>query len=123
FEVPDRDDADPMRREAAQQASLPSDQPALTFGCGDVDDALPGGGLYAGLHELQPQAYEDWPAALACALALAGRRSHAATAPILLCLQKHAARELGQLYALGLGGFGLTSRQILVVETDRQADT
>lgn len=112
---------------------------ALTFGCEVVDGVLPGGGLDAGLHEMKPQAYGDWPAAVACALALAGRRSapssarhgHSrpsrssapSSAPILFCLQARSTREMGQLYAPGLEALGLAMERIILVETAREADT
>jgi protein ImuA len=102
---------------------------AWTFGAPDIDRLLPDRGLRAaGLHEVKPAAYGDWPAALALGLMLAVRRldaieaANSAKVSVLWCWTAARARDLGRLYAPGLSALGLQPGSILVVEAGNETD-
>lgn len=108
--------------------------PAIPLGLETIDGALPAGGLEAhGLHEIRPASVRDRPAALAFALALAGRHADrlAELAPagsrggrrgVLWAAQSRGAHETGRLYGPGLFRLGLPPDSVLAIEARRGAD-
>ena len=81
----------------------------------------------AGLHEIKAEAYRDYPAALAFALAAIAEQAATPAAErtlVLWCLTREAAREWGRPYGPGLLALGIDPALFLVVEgrgTDRAA--
>jgi len=102
---------------------------AWTLGASTFDACLPGGCLDpAGLIELKPAAYGDWPVTLMFAACLAVRRQHAASAhrkasaPLLWCTTSHFRAEHGGLYGPGLMHLGLSPESLILVDAPREAD-
>jgi len=91
--------------------------PVLSFGIPSLDTAL-GGGLAAGLHEISPRTAIHFGAATGLALALAIRSN----AEVLWIQQDFAGLEGGRLYGPGLGLFGLSLRQLLLLRVPRALD-
>src|SRR5262249_49842647 len=93
-----------LRSQATQGTGLTSAIPLLS--------KLQSGGL----HEIKPEAYGDWPAALAFTLAVIAQQ---ATGPakrlVLWCLTKKAAAEWGHPYGPGLIASGLDPTLTLIV--------
>ena len=90
---------------AAQRASF-----SRTF-----DSALGGGLAEDGLHEIAPAAPADGPAAMAFALALAGRFLDRRPASALLIGESFASLEAGALYGPGLVAHGLPLHRLVFV--------
>jgi protein ImuA len=89
-----------------------------TLGLAEVDRHLPEAGLArAGLHDISPAAYGDFPAACGFALALAARRLADAQErrPLLWCRLETEVREYGRSYGYGLARLGLPRSRFLTV--------
>jgi protein ImuA len=119
----------PVQALPSSSFSVRHDRSAWTLGISQVDDFLPTRGLkIAGVHEVKPRAYGDWPAALGFAAMLSVRRldqfrKHGQDSGIVLwCWTRARAHDLGQLYAPGLQRLGLSPRSFVLVETDNEAD-
>ncbi|MEC9368973.1 MAG: hypothetical protein VX871_09825 [Pseudomonadota bacterium] len=96
-----------------------------TFGARPVDAALPGGRLAtSGLHDIRPAAHGDGPAALAFALALAGRRlsMHGASPLLFWGFTAASAHETGAPHGPGLIRFGVDPAHVLMAEVRRARD-
>ena len=80
-----------------------------------------------GLHEIRAEAYRDYPAALAFALAAIAEQASPPIAErelVLWCLTNAAAREWGRPYGPGLLALGIDPALFLMIEasgTDRSA--
>ena len=91
----------------------------------------------AGVHEIKPaglvDSYSDngspgdwasaWAAARSLALAMIARRRQIIRGPVLWCMSRRAGTEHGRLYSHGLGQFGLTPADVLLVETGNPQET
>lgn len=91
---------------------------AWTFGLPEIDRHLPDSGLMrTALHDIAPEAYGDFPAASAFALALASRlfASAAEHRPMLWCRLESERREYGQSYGHGLEDLGLPRERFLTL--------
>jgi protein ImuA len=77
-----------------------------------------------GLHEIKPDAYGDWPAALAFALAVIAQEAAQVERRdlVLWCLTKKAAREWGRPYGPGLIASGLDPALALMVMARKEDD-
>jgi protein ImuA len=75
--------------------------------------ALPGGGLSAGLCELQPE--NGWSPALGFGLGLAASLLAVRPGPLIWVVAPGAAAEAGLPYAPGLAGFGIAPERLLLV--------
>lgn len=93
-------------------------------GAGDIDAALPGGGLTCGaLHEVLAATYRDMGAAMGFAAALAARCAQIAPdAPVLWCESGHAPFDGGALYGPGLAEFGLDPARLIIVSPPKEVD-
>jgi protein ImuA len=91
------------------------------LGAGELDGALPWGGLPAGtLHEVAGAAPGEAPAAAGFAAALAARL--AGPRGLVLWCVAGGADQPGLPYGPGLAAFGLRPRSLLVVDARRRAD-
>ena len=73
----------------------------------------------AGLHEIRAEAYRDYPAALAFALAAIAEQAATPVGErelVLWCLSRETAREWGRPYGPGLLALGIDPALFLVVE-------
>lgn len=111
---------------------------AWTLGEAAFDACLPGGSLdTAGIVELKPGDYGDWPTTLAFALCLTVRRRlafpgrgasalgeawPASGKPVLWCTTPRFASEHGRLYGAGLDGLGLSPAGLIMVDAPRESD-
>jgi protein ImuA len=111
---------------------------AWTLGEAAFDACLPGGSLdTAGIVELKPGDYGDWPTTLAFALCLTVRRHlallgrggsalgdarQALGKPVLWCTTPRFASEHGRLYGAGLDGLGLSPAGLIMVDAPRESD-
>lgn len=89
-----------------------------TLGLPEVDRFLPAGGLaVAGLHDVAPHAYGDFPSACGFALALAVRRLAEAgeRRPVLWCRLETEQREYGYCFGHGVAGLGLPRARFLTL--------
>lgn len=93
------------------------DRLVLSFGIPSLDAVL-GGGLAAGLHEISPRTAIHFGAATGLALALAIRSN----AEVLWIQQDFAGLEGGRLYGPGLDLFGLPLRRLLLLRVPRALD-
>jgi protein ImuA len=76
-----------------------------------------------GLYEIKPEAYGDWPAALAFALAVIAQQAAGPDKRLVLwCLTKKAAAEWGHPYGPGLIASGLDPALILIVMAKNDDD-
>ncbi|MGH6621616.1 MAG: ImuA family protein, partial [Alphaproteobacteria bacterium] len=83
---------------------------AVPLGLAAIDDALPGGGLAAGVvHEVTGSAAGGFAAMLT------GRFA----GPVLWCVMEHARAEL---YGPGLAAFGLDTRRLVVARCPSRQD-
>jgi len=93
--------------------------PVLRFGCPEIDDHLPDGGIAPGsVNDIMPAGYAATPAALGFALALLAATQGAAA----LVQTKRLEAELGQPYGPGLQDAGIDPARLLVVSTESEAD-
>lgn len=93
--------------------------PVLRFGCPEIDDHLPGGGIAPGsVNDIVPVGYDATPAALGFALALLA----ASQGPAALVQSRRLEAELGQPYGPGLQDAGIDPARLLVVSADSEAD-
>jgi protein ImuA len=96
-------------------------QAAVSLGDAALDAALPDGGLArAALHEAQPEAYLDGPAALGFLFALAVRT--AGPAGEVIWVRGAGGFDFGAPYAPGLTSLGLDPGRVLLVETVKTQD-
>lgn len=111
-----------IRRLEEHASSSAARPPVLRFGIGALDDALPEGGLGAGLlHEVAGAAGDA--AARGFVAALAGRFAEArGRAPVLWCRLRGAGQEEGVLYGPGLSRFGLRPDRLLLALAERPAE-
>lgn len=92
------------------------------LGLDGVDANLPEAGLArAGLHDVSPAAYGDFPAASGFALALAICRlaDIRERRPVLWCRLETEIREYGRSYGHGIAGLGLTRQRFLTITLRR----
>ncbi len=93
-----------------------------TLGLPELDRHLPGEGLaVAGLHDISPAAYGDFPAACGFALALAVRRlaDGQERRPILWCRLETEQREYGHCFGHGVAGLGVSRSRFLTLSLKR----
>jgi protein ImuA len=93
-----------------------------TLGLPDLDRHLPEEGLaVAGLHDISPVAYGDFPAACGFALALAVRRlaDGRERRPILWCRLETEQREYGHCFGHGVAGLGVPRSRFLTLSLKR----
>jgi protein ImuA len=102
-----------LRRELHGQAAA-SREPCLRFGAPAIDEALPGGGLAAGLHEICP-AGGDLPHEAASTQAVAYLLGQG-RGQVIWALSKRF------LFAPGLAEAGLTPDRVIYVEAGCEAD-
>ncbi len=88
----------------------------VATGVPEIDTALPWGGLPCGVHEIAGNRGEA--AGIAFAALLIGRRS----GPVLWCRAWRTAATTGEPYGGGLGGLGLSSDRLILVEAAKPAD-
>jgi protein ImuA len=89
-----------------------------SLGLEAVDRHLPEEGLArAGLHDVTPSTYGDFPAASAFALALLLRRLEDTNEqrPILWCRLQDTVREYGRLYGHGAESLGLNRQRLITI--------
>jgi protein ImuA len=92
----------------------------LTFGCPELDEHLPGGGLAPGmLHEFRPIAEAERPQAIAAALALAARIRNK-IAPLVIVSSPKGASPESRLSGHGMKALGLDPRQVLIAEAAQE---
>ena len=112
------------------ETSAPSPAPRLaahawTLGEPSLDNLLPAVGLDpAAIHEIKPETYASWPAAIAFALRLAVRRlgHRPASAPLLWCWPTALAAEAGIPYIPGFAAAGIATDTLLLVTPKRLED-
>lgn len=105
-----------------QHRNQPRDSLPWTLGLPGLDQHLPAAGLaVAGLHDVTPAAYGDFPAACGFALALAVRRLTEAKEgrPVLWCRLETEQREYGHCFGHGVSGFGLPRTRFLSISLRR----
>ncbi len=93
-----------------------------TLGLADLDRHLPEEGLaVAGLHDISPAAYGDFPAACGFALALAVRRlaDSRERRPVLWCRLETEQREYGHCYGHGVAALGVPRSRFLTLSLKR----
>lgn len=105
-----------LRRRLAALEPAGARQEQLAFGLGLalVDDALAGGLVRGGLHEILPAAEADAAAAAGFGAGLA-LRSMEAVRDLVWVRQTNAEREVGRLYMPGLAAFGLDPARLILV--------
>ena len=104
--------------------------PAWRFGIADIDASLPPTGLeVAALHEAAAAGPGDGAAAAGFCLALLARLRASCCGvrrlderPVLWCQHRLAGTEAGRLYGPGLGRFGLTPGDLIIVDGRRDRD-
>jgi protein ImuA len=95
-----------------------ADAQPWALGLAEVDRCLPAEGLaVAGLHDITPNAYGDFPAACGFALALAVRRLAEAQErrPVLWCRLETEQREYGYCFGHGVTGLGVPRARFLTL--------
>jgi protein ImuA len=110
------------RRLAGQSASR--EGRGVSLGAPEID-ALLGGGLSPGLHELRPESYFDAPAAVAALAGLLARAAAARPGPVLWVRAKTgaiAAHDFGAPDPAGLAALGLDPARVALVEARDAAD-
>jgi protein ImuA len=116
-----------LLRARVRAIEAPDPYRTISFGgrAGEVDRALPWGGLPQGcLHEVTgPAGDPGAPVGFAAALAARLQKHAAADAQkqILWCLRADTAAETGALYAPGLRSFGLDASRVLAVRAESTA--
>lgn len=109
--------ARPSTSRSQRRESLP-----WTLGPPDLDRHLPADGLaLAGLHDISPAAYGDFPAACGFALALAVRRltDSRERRPVLWCRLETEQREYGHAFGHGVADMGLPRSRFLTLSLKR----
>lgn len=105
-------------RVSAHRSRRRTEAQAWTIGLAEVDRFLPADGLaVAGLHDVAPEAYGDFPSACGFALALAVRRlaDMEERRPVLWCRLETEQREYGACFGHGIAGFGLPRARFLTL--------
>ncbi|WP_210257378.1 ImuA family protein [Chelativorans sp. ZYF759] len=102
------------RLAALEPAGARREQTAFGLGLAQIDDALAGGLVRGGLHEILPVAEADATAAAGFGAGLA-LRSMATARDLVWVRQKNAERETGGLYTPGLSAFGLDPDRLIMV--------
>lgn len=104
-----------LRSKIAQleRGSTPIASDRFSVGLSSMDDALNGGLLRGGLHEIFAATTRDEPSASGFAVMLALRASDKRT--IVWVRQDFAALEAGEIYAPGLNELGLSPDRVILV--------
>jgi protein ImuA len=106
------------RKDVGRRDREPRTHAAWTLGASAVDSHLPAAGLVrAGLHDISPARYGDFPAACGFALALAIRRLEdgGERRPLLWCRLETEVREYGRSYGYGIEQLGLHRQRFLTL--------
>jgi protein ImuA len=125
---------DELRRRLPRMEGVAATARVLPFGLAPLDGHLPRGGLALGaLHEVAPHAHGDTPAAFGFLVALLARLSarepdpgkdRAPTRisrPVLLVSSRRALADHGRPHGHGLQPLGLDPAQLILVETQNEA--
>ncbi len=112
-----------LRQRLARHNPAATPWPVASSGLGALDEALPGGGIPAGMvQELVPAAYTDFAATLGFGAGLLTRLARVRPGLILWVLPRHAGLREGRLYPLGLTALGLDPARVLQVVVPKTRD-
>ena len=119
-------EASAHRRGPASSPSLPfrprRNGMVLPFGIAPLDRWLAGGLRRNALHEIRGETTRAAAAATGFATAILSRLLTENCRPILWVMETATARETGLPYGIGLDGFGLDSRKLIIVRVRRPGE-